>query len=166
LLDEVRRLALFTSGIAELTRNRAEKIVKNWTGGDVPNARASTMVKQLVETSKQNRTELLSLIRSEIKNQARTVGLADGREVERLERRVERLEEQLKNERAKSGTAKTTARKSSSKKSTRKSPKKTTAGRKKTAAGRKKTSARRGSSGSSSERTPAPGSPGRPLGRS
>ena len=29
MLDEVRRLALFTSGIAELTRNRAEKIVKD-----------------------------------------------------------------------------------------------------------------------------------------
>lgn len=165
MLDEVRRLALFTSGIAELTRNRAEKIVKNWTGGDVPNARASTMVRQLVETSRQNRSELLTLIRSEIKNQARTVGLADGREVERLERRVERLEEQLKNERAKRGTAKTTARKSSSKKSTKKSAKKT-GGRKKTTAGRKKTTARGGSSGSSSERTPAPGSPGRPLGRS
>ena len=167
MLDEVRRLALFTSGIAELTRNRAEKIVRSWGGGELSNARASTMVRQLVQTSKQNRSELLSLIRSEIKNQARTVGLADGREVERLERRVERLEEQLKSERAKrgGGTAKTTGRKSSSKKSTRKRAKKTTAG-KKTAAGRKKTTARGGSSGSSSERTPAPGSPGRPLGRS
>ena len=165
MLDEVRRLALFTSGIAELTRNRAEKIVKNWTGGEVPNARASTMVKQLVETSRQNRSELLALIRSEIKNQARTVGLADGREVERLERRVERLEEQLKNERAKRGTAKTTARKSSSKKTTRKSAK-TRAGKKKTTAGRKKTTARTGSSRASSERTPAPGSPARPLGGS
>jgi polyhydroxyalkanoate synthesis regulator phasin len=165
LLDEVRRLALFTSGIAELTRNRAEKIVRSWGGGDLSNARASTMVRQLVQTSKENRSELLSLIRSEIKNQARTVGLADGREVERLERRVERLEEQLKNERAKSGTAKTTARKSSSKKSTR-SAKKTSAGKKKTTAGRKKTTARGGTSGSSSARTPAPGSPGRPLGRS
>ena len=163
MLDEVRRLALFTSGIAELTRNRAEKIVRSWGGGDLSNARASTMVRQLVQTSKENRSELLSLIRSEIKNQARTVGLADGRELERLERRVERLEEQLKKERATGGTAKTTARKSSSKKSTRK---KTGAGKKKTTAGRKKTTARGGSSGSSSARTPAPGSPGRPLGRS
>jgi hypothetical protein len=125
------------------------------------------MVRQLVQTSKQNRSEYLSLIRSEIKNQARTVGLADGREVERLERRVERLEKQLKTERAnRGGAAKTTGRKSSSKKSTKKRAKKTTAGKKKTTAGRKKTTARGGSSGSSSERTPTPGSPGRPLGRS
>lgn len=168
MLDEVRRLALFTSGIAELTRNRAEKIVKSWGGGELSKERASAMVKQLVKTSKQNRSEYLSLLRSEIKNQARTVGLADGREVERLERRVERLEKQLKKERADrgGGAAKTTGRKSSSKKSTKKRAKKTTAGKKKTTAGRKKTTARGGSSGSSGERTPAPGSPGRPLGRS
>ncbi len=165
MLDEVRRLALFTSGIAELTRNRAEKIVKSWGGGELSKERASAMVKQLVKTSKQNRSEYLSLLRSEIKNQARTVGLADGREVERLERRVERLEKQLKKERADrgGGAAKTTGKKSSSKKSTKKSQSR---GKKKTTAGRKKTTARGGSSGSSGERTPAPGSPGRPLGRS
>ena len=95
------------------------------------------MVKQLVKTSKQNRSEYLSLLRSEIKNQARTVGLADGREVERLERRVERLEKQLKKERAGrgGGAAKTTGKKSSSKKSTKKRAKKTTAGKKKTTVG-------------------------------
>ncbi|MDQ3620524.1 MAG: hypothetical protein M3391_10455 [Actinomycetota bacterium] len=167
MLEEVKRLALFTSGVAELTRNRAEQIVKSWTGGDVPNARASTMVKQLVDTSRQNRSELLSLIRSEMRNQARTLGLADGREVERLERRVDRLEEELK--RARSGsessgkkTSKTTARKGGSKKTAKKSGKKSA---KKTSVTRKKTTTR-GASVASSERTPAPGSPGRPLGRS
>gem|GEM_PF-2425624 len=167
MLEEVRRLALFTSGVAELTRNRAEQIVKSWTGGDVPNARASTMVKQLADTSRQNRSELLSLIRSEMRNQARTLGLADGREVERLERRVDRLEEELERARsagvsARKSTSKTTARKGSSKKTTKKSGKKAT---KKTNVTRKKTTTR-GTSKASSERTPAPGSPERPLGRS
>ncbi len=77
--DEVRRMALFGSGVAELTRHRAEQIARD-----------------LVERSKQNRDELMRLIRAEIQNQIRSLGVATKRDLERIERRVARSEDRLK----------------------------------------------------------------------
>ena len=73
--DDLRRVALFGSGVAELTRHRAEQLARD-----------------LIERSKENRGELLRLIRGEISNQLGSLGLATKRDVERLERRVARLE--------------------------------------------------------------------------
>jgi cell division protein FtsB len=72
-------MALFGSGVAELTRHRAEQLARD-----------------LVERSKQNRDELLKLIRGEIQNQIQALGVATTRDLERLERRVTRLEGQIK----------------------------------------------------------------------
>lgn len=68
-------MALFSSGVAELTRHRAEQ-----------------MVKELLESSKQNRDSLMRLVRTEIQNQIAGLGVASKRDIERLERRVTRLE--------------------------------------------------------------------------
>lgn len=73
--DDVRRMAMFGSGVAELTRNRAEQLAKD-----------------LIARSNKNRGELLRLIRSEISKQLTSLGVATKRDVERLERRVARLE--------------------------------------------------------------------------
>ena len=123
MLDELRRVALFTSGVAELTRHQAERIVKDFVkSGDVRRKQARSAVKELMETSKVARTELARLIRSEIQNQIEGLGLATKRDLERLDRRVARLE----TERKKPATTKaaprkkTTAKKSAAKKSTAK----------------------------------------------
>jgi polyhydroxyalkanoate synthesis regulator phasin len=116
--DELRRMALFGSGIAELTVNRAERIVRDLVGaGDVGRKQASTVVRDLVETSRQNRTELMRFVRAEVANQTENLGLATKRDLDRLERRLARLEAE-----AKATTAKTT----------RKATGKKTAGRKRT----------------------------------
>jgi polyhydroxyalkanoate synthesis regulator phasin len=73
--DDLRRMALFGSGVAELTRHRAEQLAK-----------------ELLERSKQNRDDVLNLVRSEIRNQLTALGVATKRDLERLERRVARLE--------------------------------------------------------------------------
>lgn len=104
--DEVRRMALFGSGVAELTRHRAEQLAKD-----------------LVERSKQNRDELMRLIRSEIQNQIQSVGVATQRDLDRLERRVTRLEAQVKEQAQKTSTAKKTSAK---KTSAKRGPAKTT----------------------------------------
>ncbi|MEA2452692.1 MAG: hypothetical protein QOG04_1402 [Actinomycetota bacterium] len=97
--DEVRRVALFGSGVAELTRHRAEQLARD-----------------LVERSKQNRDEVLKLVRGEIQNQIQSLGVATKRDLERLERRVTRLEGQLKDlNQKKSTTKKTTAKKPAAK---------------------------------------------------
>jgi len=127
--DEIRRMALITSGVVELTRNRAEAIVRDLIkSGDLSGGQATQAVKDLMERSKQNRDEIMNLIRSEIRNQTESIGLASKRDIERLERRVARLEDRP--------TAPTTAQKShkthkkshkkTSKKSNKKTAKKTT----------------------------------------
>jgi polyhydroxyalkanoate synthesis regulator phasin len=129
--DEIRRVALITSGVVELTRNRAEAIVRDLIkSGDLSGGQATQAVKDLMERSKQNRDEILNLIRSEIRNQTESLGLASRRDIERLERRVARLEDRP----SAPTTAKKTHKKNhkkthkkSSKKSSKKSAKKTTA---------------------------------------
>lgn len=87
-------MALFGSGVAELTRHRAEQLARD-----------------LVERSKQNRDELLKLIRGEIQNQIQALGVATKRDLERLERRVTRLEGQIKDLNEKKAAPKRTAAK-------------------------------------------------------
>ncbi len=93
--------------------------------GDVRREQASTIVRDLMETSKASRQELIRFVRSEIQTQVGGLGLASQREVERLERRVARLEAERRSaapasSEGRSATKKSTAKKSPSKKSTRK----------------------------------------------
>lgn len=114
--DELRRMALFGSGVAELTKQRAERIVKDLVGvGDVRGQQTSSVVKDLMEASRQNRKELMSFVRGEVRSQMEGLGLATKRDFERLERRIARLEADLL--RARASTKKTT-RKTPRKKST------------------------------------------------
>lgn len=97
MIDELRRMALFGSGVVELTRYRAEQMVKGLVkSGDLSPTGAPAMVQDLVERSKQTRKELTRFVRDEIKNQIEGLGLASKREIDRLERRVGRLEDNLK----------------------------------------------------------------------
>ena len=119
--DEIRRMALITSGVVELTRNRAEAIVRDLIkSGDLSGGQATQAVKDLMERSKQNRDEIMNLIRSEIRNQTESIGLASKRDIERLERRVARLED-----RPSAPTTAQKSRKKTHKKSHKKTSKKT-----------------------------------------
>lgn len=112
--DELRRMALFTSGVAELTRHRAEEMVKQWVGsGDVRRDQAASLVKNMLEVSRSSRRELLRLVRAEVQRQIESLGVASARDVQRLERRVARLETDRKKTAAKKTTAKKTPRKTS-----------------------------------------------------
>jgi polyhydroxyalkanoate synthesis regulator phasin len=127
--DEIRRMALITSGVVELTRNRAEAIVRDLIkSGELPGGQATQVVRDLMERSKQNRKEIVNLVRSEIRNQIEAVGLASKRDIERLERRVARLEDRPTAPTTAKKTRKTTKKshKKSSKKTSRKSARKTT----------------------------------------
>lgn len=110
MLEEMRRLAIFTSGVAELTRNRAEQVVKSLMS-DHPEASAA--VRQLVEVSRQNRQEFLRVISQEMHNQVEALGLATKSDLERIERRLARLEERQRSTTAagrRTGAKKTSAR--------------------------------------------------------
>lgn len=117
--DEIKRLALFTSGVVELTRYRAEKLVKDMvSGGDLGRDQASGLVKELVRRSAENRKELVAFVRGEIRHQIEGLGLATKRDVERLERRVARLETAKKTP-AKSTRKRSAAKKTPGKKATK-----------------------------------------------
>lgn len=119
--DELRRMALFGSGVAELTKQRAERIVKDLVAvGDVRTGHASSVVGDLMEASRQNRKELMRFVRTEVQSQLEGIGLATKRDLERLERRVTRLESDLRTLTApppkkttRKSTRKSTARKTS-----------------------------------------------------
>jgi polyhydroxyalkanoate synthesis regulator phasin len=118
MLDDMRRWALFGSGVAELTRNRAEQIVKDLVqAGDVKRKQASGLVKELLDASRDNRKELMRLLRAEVQSQIEGLGVATKRDLERLERRVKRLEDNLPASRKKSSKKTTKAKKSNSKQS-------------------------------------------------
>lgn len=115
MLDEMRRLALFGSGVAELTRHQAEQMIKDLVKkGDLRRGQAPSAARDLYERVRENRKQVVAIVRTEIQNQVQNLGLASKRDVERLERRVARLESSHKKSTAKSSTAK----KSSAKKTT------------------------------------------------
>ncbi|MGH2807841.1 MAG: phasin family protein [Actinomycetota bacterium] len=130
MLDELRRVALFSSGVVELTRHQAEQVVKDLVrSGDLRRQQASTAAKELIDRSKSNRKELLRFVRAEIQNQIEALGLATKRDLDRLERRIARLESERKAQRSpakKTSAKKTPAKKTSSKSSAAKSTSKST----------------------------------------
>ena len=125
MLDELRRVAMFSSGVVELTRHQAEQVIRDLVkSGDLRRQQASTAAKELVDRSKENRKELLRFVRSEIQNQIEGLGLATKRDLERLERRITRLEGERKSAGSpakKTSAKKTTAKKTTAKKTTAKS---------------------------------------------
>lgn len=128
--DELRRMALFGSGVAELTRHRAEQIVKDLVkAGDVRREQTGGLVKDLLARSKQNRQEIVRLVRGEIRNQIEALGLATKRDLERVERRVTRLEAKDEKKTAKTPKAPAKSSKRPAKKTTAKSTARKTAGR-------------------------------------
>jgi polyhydroxyalkanoate synthesis regulator phasin len=124
-------MALFTSGLAEMTRHRAEDLVKSWVrSGETTREQAQTMAHDLMEWSRQNRKELARFVKSEIEIQVAALGVATKRDVERLERRVATLEKAVREQaqaaapstRKTTRTARKTARKkTAAKKTTRRS---------------------------------------------
>lgn len=153
--EELKRLALFTSGVAELTRNRAERLVRELVNsGDVPHGQAGSLVGEILKRSGENRRELVSFVRGEIENQVQNLGLASRRDLERLERKVARLEERATGGAAAAGRprSKTSTRKTAS---TGKRTATRSQSKKKTSAARRP--ADRKAPGAGYEQPPSPG---------
>ncbi len=150
MFDELRRMALVGSGVAELTRHRAEQMVKDLVKtGELRREQAQGAVRDMLTMARENRKELLGLVRAEIQDQIANLGVANRRDVERLERRVARLEDE--NRKLRTDLRETTrATATGSTQATRRTASKKTAGKKTTA---KKTTVRKTSK--TSKKTPA-----------
>lgn len=134
--DEIRRIALFASGVGDLTRHRAEQIAKELVkSGEVRRDQAAGWAKTLFDASAENRQEIVRFIRTEMQHQVQALGLATTRDLDRLERRLDRVEASARRAVKTTVAKKTTVARATAKKST--ATKKTTAAKK--TSGRKST---------------------------
>jgi polyhydroxyalkanoate synthesis regulator phasin len=158
--DEIRRIALFASGVGDLTRHRAEQIAKELVkSGEVRRDQAAGWAKTLFDASAANRQEIIRFIRTEMQHQVQALGLATTRDLDRLERRLDRVEASARRAVKTTAAKKTTVARAGATKTTvaRAGATKTTAGKKTT--GAKKTSARKSTRGAVPPR-PRPGESG------
>ncbi|TML93780.1 MAG: hypothetical protein E6G06_00860 [Actinobacteria bacterium] len=99
---------------SETTRKRAEEFVRDLVkAGEVQQERAQKAVDELVDRSRRNTEELVTLVRNEIKSQVSTLGIATKDDIRRLEGRIDRLS---KAPGKKAAPRKAAARKSAAKK--------------------------------------------------
>jgi hypothetical protein len=79
--------------------------------GDVRRSQAASVVKDLMDASRQNRKELMRLVRFEVQSQMEGLGFATKRDFDKLERRIARLEADRTTPKAKKTPARKTTRK-------------------------------------------------------
>jgi polyhydroxyalkanoate synthesis regulator phasin len=119
------------AGIAftEMTRERAQAIVKEWVNaGEVPMQRADDFIEDIVERSRQNTAAIVSLVQAQVQDQLSALGLATKADIARLEAKINRGSAASAGSGAaakkvgakKVGVKKTAAKKSTAKKSTAK----------------------------------------------
>lgn len=87
--DPLSRYIEAALGLTEVTRKRAEKLVKSLTQqGLQASGNVQELVDDLLERSQENRQAIVSLVRGESKRIVKSMGLATRSEVERLQRQV------------------------------------------------------------------------------
>ena len=116
------------AGIAftEMTRERAQAIVKEWVNaGEVPMQRADDFIEDIVERSRQNTAAIVSLVQAQVQDQLSAIGLATKADIARLEAKINRASASAgasaaaaKKAPVKKAASTSTAKKSAAKKST------------------------------------------------
>ena len=131
----MQRYVEAASGLTALTRERAEKIVKQAMrqGSDVADS-ASDLVEDLLERSRRNREALMALVKSETQRAIKSFGFASERDVQKLQRQIADLKQRA------ADAVPTKATKSAAKRSTTKAAGTKKASKKTSASGGKRTS--------------------------
>ncbi len=107
MANPVQRYVEAASGLTALTRERAEKIVKQVMrqGSDVADS-ASDLVEDLLERSRRNREALVTLVKSETQRAIKAFGFASERDLQKLQRQIADLKERAKAAAPAAGAAK------------------------------------------------------------
>jgi polyhydroxyalkanoate synthesis regulator phasin len=127
----VQRYIEAATGFSNLTASKAERIVKGLVrSGEEAGDQVGDLVDDLMERSRRNREAVAALVKSETTRAVRAMGLATGKQVERLQRQVVDLKRELTRVERETGTEpepssaatakKGTAKKASAKKATAK----------------------------------------------
>lgn len=94
--DALNRYVQAATGFTQVTKDTAEKIVKNLIKqGETATKNPQELVEQLVERSQENREAMTALVRSETKRMVKRMGFATQTDVERLQRQVADLRRKL-----------------------------------------------------------------------
>lgn len=103
--DPLSRYFEAAMGLTDLTRKRAERLVRNLVeqGQEAGNPRE--LVENLLARSNENRGTLAALIRGETERAMKAMGLATSNDVERLEQQVRALRRQLADAQEQAGTS-------------------------------------------------------------
>jgi polyhydroxyalkanoate synthesis regulator phasin len=109
-VDDVRKYMEAAVGtVGKLTPARAKQLAKQVAKGEGREQVAKT-ARELIEWSSRNREKLTQLIRSEVRSQVKTLGLATREDLDALRKRVRELERggrsAVKRSSAKRGAAK------------------------------------------------------------
>lgn len=153
--DALRGYLSLAGGLTELTAARARSAARSLVEqGEATAGQVSSLAEDLIATSRRNRESLLLLVRHEVEQAVRRIGVGASSDVESLTTRIRELERTVRELRARATRApeaapakqpapakKTAAKKAPAKKTTAKK-----AATKKTAA--KKTGAKKATSGS------------------
>ena len=87
--DLLKRLLDAGMTFAAMTQARAEDLVRDLVrAGEVQAEQAQTVIDELVDRSRRNSERLIDAVRTEIRQQMASLGLATKSDVERLERRI------------------------------------------------------------------------------
>jgi polyhydroxyalkanoate synthesis regulator phasin len=117
--EAVNRYLEAASGLTNLTASKAESIVKQLVrSGEAASDQVSELVDDLMERRRKNRDAIAALVKSETTRAVRAMGLATGREVERLQKQVADLKREVRSAAAGTGLP-GTARRTTAKKATR-----------------------------------------------
>lgn len=120
-MQDVRKT--IEASLGNLSTTRAQEIAKSMLDTDAAKDQVTKTAADLMEWSQRNRTRLVDLIRGEVRDQLRQMGVATEEEVNALRKRVRDLERTARATGARGGgkktsgaktTAKTTARKPAS----------------------------------------------------
>ena len=104
------------SGVTQLTQRRAEEVVRALVRrGEIEASKGEKTVEGLLSRVEQNRKAVASIVRSEMDDAVRRMGLARQSDIDRLQAKIARLEAELR------GAKKTTKKAAPSKKAAKKS---------------------------------------------
>ena len=122
VVDEVRRYMEAAMGaMGRLTPAKAQDLAKSVAKGQ-GREQVTKTAKDLLEWSTKNRERLSDLVRSEVRSQVKTLGLATRDDVDALRKRVRDLERGGKPVRKRSTAKRSTAKRSTAKPATAAAP--------------------------------------------
>jgi polyhydroxyalkanoate synthesis regulator phasin len=117
-MQDVRKT--IEASLGNLSTTRAQEIAKSMLDKDAAKDQVTKTAADLVEWSQRNRTRLVELVRGEVRDQLRQMGVATEEEVNALRKRVRDLERTARATGARGGGKKTSGAKTTAKATARK----------------------------------------------